>query len=90
MQYYLDKVVDDYGAVADVRLDDPEERAALHAQEVAQGPRPRREELGLVAQHPDLADDVAGPGHPSHLHITHVRCHAKVIRSHCIAQAVVR
>jgi hypothetical protein len=66
----LDKVVDDYGAIPNICLNNPEERGPFHAQELAQGPCPHREELGLVAQHPDLADDVARPGHPSKLQIT--------------------
>jgi hypothetical protein len=64
------EVVDDYGAVPDIGLDNPEEVGPVHAQELAQGPGSCREELGPVAQNPDVANDVTYCGLPNHLQIT--------------------
>jgi hypothetical protein len=67
----LNQVVDDYGAVPNIGLNDPEESGPLHAQELAQAPCSCCEELGPVAQDSDLADDIPGPGHSSKLQIPH-------------------
>jgi hypothetical protein len=69
----LDQVVDDYDAIPNIGLDNPEECGPFHAQELAQGPCSCREQLGPVAQDPDLADDIARPGRANQLQITHIK-----------------
>ena len=69
----LDQVVDDYDTIPNIGLNNPEEGGALHAQELAQGPCSCREELGPVAQDPDLAHDIARPGRANQLQITHAK-----------------
>jgi hypothetical protein len=64
------EVVDDYDAVPNIGLHNPEEVGPVHAQELAQGPGSCREELGPVAQNPDVANDVTYCGLPNHLQIT--------------------
>ena len=69
----LDQVVDDYDTIPNIGLNNPEEGGPFHAQELAQGPCSCREELGPVAQDPDLADDIACPGRANQLQITRTK-----------------